>query len=441
MAKYITLGQLKTQLDTMFRSLKAYLDDTLTAPVRSLAQQAKALADEVVRRADEGEFKGDKGEKGEKGDRGEDGSDGVWGGITGDLSDQTDLVAALEEAAYDDTDLSGRVTVLEGKESGWDAKYSKPSGGIPKTDLASAVRTSLGKADSALQDAPTDGKRYDRQSGAWAEAPMFSSPNLLDNAWFTVNQRGATTLPDTNGAYHVDRWRAWTASGSIGANGITVSSGTIYQNLEGDLWDSLVGKTLVCSILLSDGTIKASSPLLFNGATAFFEGEFTAQMKADEKTFEFTYVGAIRAVKLEIGAISTLGRDAMPSYAEELLKCQRYFWCIRTTGSRNSILWSGLCQNATDARFTIFTPVPMRITPTVTISALNRLRIGSVSGETVLLTNATLNVFNLCGGSDPGYNAPAVGLTLSTPDAAYTPGTPCYVRNTNQVNVMISADL
>ena len=32
-----------------------------------------------------------------------------------------------------------------------DAKYSKPSGGIPKTDLASDVQTSLIKADSALQ--------------------------------------------------------------------------------------------------------------------------------------------------------------------------------------------------------------------------------------------------------------------------------------------------
>ena len=29
--------------------------------------------------------------------------------------------------------------------------YSKPSGGIPKTDLASTVQTSLGKADTALQ--------------------------------------------------------------------------------------------------------------------------------------------------------------------------------------------------------------------------------------------------------------------------------------------------
>lgn len=31
------------------------------------------------------------------------------------------------------------------------AKYTKPSGGIPKTDLASSVQTSLGKADTALQ--------------------------------------------------------------------------------------------------------------------------------------------------------------------------------------------------------------------------------------------------------------------------------------------------
>ena len=33
--------------------------------------------------------------------------------------------------------------------------YSKPSGGIPKTDLASAVQTSLGKADTALQSHQT----------------------------------------------------------------------------------------------------------------------------------------------------------------------------------------------------------------------------------------------------------------------------------------------
>ena len=37
------------------------------------------------------------------------------------------------------------------QKSAWSAKYNKPTGGIPKTDLASSVQTSLGKADTALQ--------------------------------------------------------------------------------------------------------------------------------------------------------------------------------------------------------------------------------------------------------------------------------------------------
>ncbi|MEE1517597.1 MAG: hypothetical protein UF228_08370, partial [Lachnospiraceae bacterium] len=46
--------------------------------------------------------------------------------------------------------------VTENTVSGWGftknaGTYSKPSGGIPKSDLASAVQTSLGKADTALQ--------------------------------------------------------------------------------------------------------------------------------------------------------------------------------------------------------------------------------------------------------------------------------------------------
>ena len=46
------------------------------------------------------------------------------------------------------TDLADGVQTSLGKA---DTAYQKPSGGIPKTDLAEAVQTSLGKADSALQ--------------------------------------------------------------------------------------------------------------------------------------------------------------------------------------------------------------------------------------------------------------------------------------------------
>ena len=45
-----------------------------------------------------------------------------------------------------------------GVERGLRTKYAKPDGGIPKTDLASDVQTSLGKADTALQAADITGK-------------------------------------------------------------------------------------------------------------------------------------------------------------------------------------------------------------------------------------------------------------------------------------------
>ena len=53
-----------------------------------------------------------------------------------------------------DNGLSDRVSAIEGKEAGWNGKYSKPTDGIPKTDLASAVQTSLDKAETALQSVP-----------------------------------------------------------------------------------------------------------------------------------------------------------------------------------------------------------------------------------------------------------------------------------------------
>ena len=90
--------------------------------------------------------------------------------------------------AYDDTEVRERIGAIEAKESTWDAKsnfsgnyndladkptipapvteqtvsgwgftkntgtYSKPTGGIPKTDLANDVQASLSKAETALQE-------------------------------------------------------------------------------------------------------------------------------------------------------------------------------------------------------------------------------------------------------------------------------------------------
>lgn len=80
---------------------------------------------------------------------------------TSDLDNKMDkvtLAAVATSGSYND--LLNKPTIpsamTESTVSGWGftkntGTYSKPSGGIPKSDLASAVQTSLGKADTALQ--------------------------------------------------------------------------------------------------------------------------------------------------------------------------------------------------------------------------------------------------------------------------------------------------
>ena len=76
----------------------------------------------------------------------------------GKKADSSSLAKVATSGSYND--LSNKPTiptaVTESTVSGWGftkntGTYSKPSTGIPKTDLASAVQTSLGKADTALQ--------------------------------------------------------------------------------------------------------------------------------------------------------------------------------------------------------------------------------------------------------------------------------------------------
>lgn len=69
---------------------------------------------------------------------------GGGGGSSDDITNESTVTGATVSDALDT--LSGEIATK--------GTYSKPSGGIPKSDLASAVQTSLGKADTALQTAP-----------------------------------------------------------------------------------------------------------------------------------------------------------------------------------------------------------------------------------------------------------------------------------------------
>ncbi len=73
-----------------------------------------------------------------------DGEDGEGGGSTITVDN------ALSDSSTNPVQNKVVKAALDGK-----GTYSKPSGGIPASDLASAVQTSLGKADTALQSVPS----------------------------------------------------------------------------------------------------------------------------------------------------------------------------------------------------------------------------------------------------------------------------------------------
>lgn len=89
-----------------------------------------------------------------------DGSNYAWVGTTWDklggdidLSNYQTKISSSNKLSSDLVDDTGKTNkfVTASEKTTWNSKYEKPSGGIPKSDLASAVQTSLGKADTALQ--------------------------------------------------------------------------------------------------------------------------------------------------------------------------------------------------------------------------------------------------------------------------------------------------
>lgn len=77
------------------------------------------------------------------------------------------------------------------KQGQWDAKYDKPSGGIPKTDLTTAVQTSLGKADSSVQSITVTGAA----TGSSSVSSGTATVNLtLANSGVTAGTYSAVTV-------------------------------------------------------------------------------------------------------------------------------------------------------------------------------------------------------------------------------------------------------
>ena len=145
-----------------------------------------------------------------------------WGGITGDLEDQTDLKNAL------------------------DAKYVKPASGIPGSDLDNGVRSDLNKARSAVQP------------GDLALVASTGSYNDL---------LGKPTIPAAPGTLDTTATSAQATSSSEALSG----SVKLHKISKTGKYSDLSGKPTVPVITLNGST--AGNPSFYAPTTAGTQGQ------------------------------------------------------------------------------------------------------------------------------------------------------------------------
>lgn len=276
-----------------------------------------------------------------------------------------------------------------------------------------------------------------------------TNPNLLDNPFFTINQRSFTTSSATNGVRCVDRWFINNGGGTGGSttlnsNGtMTITSGTAAQTFQQTIEivpTALVGKSMTVSLMQADGTIEYKSFVVPAQNSA--EQEMGRLTSTKYRVFAYlrptgnntlvvqlqVFAGQtiqVRAAKLELGTVSTLANDSPPDYATELLKCMRYF--IRLTGYNNENFGFGYAIAGTIGVIHLPIPVPMRTTPTVSTNGSFNL-IGAGAAKTVTAIGTPANGIN-------GIQVQATSSSLTT-NQPYM-----LVSAANGTYIDISADL
>ena len=280
-----------------------------------------------------------------------------------------------------------------------------------------------------------------------------SNRNLLDNPWFTVNQRNFTTSTGVNNFYSVDRWYIARGTGTISktSNGITIngvgaSRETTFQQMI-DCGD-LTGRTVTVSvndggtIRQITGTVPARTTsnnifirfTLRDGVSAFLYAMATSSAYAYMLQFQVNagYTLDLLSAKVELGSYSTLANDVPPDYGEELAKCQRYFW--RLGNATYLTACTALAESATQAFGDVILPVPMRAQPSVQTNGTFLCYTGT---QSITITSLTGNAL-----SYPTVNPNRVALR-ATVASGLTIGTFYNIQSRNNAAAYIdfSADL
>lgn len=284
------------------------------------------------------------------------------------LIDITDTVQLTHTAAEVDADIDGSVRgdIAQTKDDTWKAQ-ARDNIGAGGGGGSSVTVTPIVTEGTNIADITVDG------TTSHLYAPSGGGGigrNLLMNPFFTINQRGQSSY--TGRGYTIDRWDFGDSTGVLQVNNdhiILTSTGTgsgvtDFEQLL-DLSEH-IGKTLTVSVMMSDGNIHSGTAVFSTvntGITVPIADGFTLYLGYyPSKSLNRVYIRntgnrsgnsiSIKAVKLELGSVSTLANDAPPDYTTELLKCMRYYY----RGSGHPAF--GFAHNATTAR--CMCPVAMR---------------------------------------------------------------------------------
>lgn len=191
-----------------------------------------------------------------------------------------EVVKVNGTALTPDSNKAVDVTVpTESTVSGWGftkntGTYSKPSGGIPKTDLESAVQTSLGKADTALQSytetdptVPSWAKASSKPTytasevGALPDTTVIPTESTVSGWGFTKNAGTLTGVKFNNTTATVSSGVASItatipdAPGTLNTNNTTAQTASSSEALSGTIKLHKVAKTGTYSDLIGTPTI------------------------------------------------------------------------------------------------------------------------------------------------------------------------------------------
>lgn len=273
------------------------------------------------------------------------------------------------------------------------------------------------------------------------EYPVFTR-NLIRNARFRINQRGASSGTSLgNNAYFLDGWQSGTTTNSVTWSGsddagrvVTVGASEVIRQVI-ERRDVVAGDYL----LVWDGT--ANARVYNEGSSA---PSFTADSGSGRTVMPVTLDGSANVrVEFQAGTVSNvmlIRGDVDPGFfidtpfAEDLARCQRYYYRTPTTTASDTALGNpGFYVGTTTFYLPFVLPVPMRAVPTVGSSTIGNLVVRSGSGN-----NRAASAISV----QPNQVAGAATVVVQLTTATDTNGMPGVVRSTGSgAYIEFSAEL